>query len=156
MATTTFRQDATNNLAAMAQDFADSQTHPVTGQALLLRVYKRRPTGFTPDLPAMYVGSKNENITHRSGLRQRTMEPQLVLVCNPTGQPDEIADEVDTLTDYFLDYVTLHPHAISSNTVTSVTNLRDVELEVDDVIYPAVVFTLGETIALEGRSRSGP
>lgn len=150
MTTTTFRRDATNNLAALAADFMNE--NPTE----LLRVYKRRPTGFTPDLPAMFVGSKNEAIIHSAGLRQRTMEPQLVLVGNPTGAPDEIADEVDTLVDKFLDYVTLHPHAISSNTVTSVTQIRDVELEVDDVVYPAVVLTLGETIALEGRSRSGP
>src|SRR5687767_5753174 len=129
MATTTFRRDSTNNLAALAEDFKNANP------TLLLRVYKRRPTGFTPDLPAMYVGSKNENIRHTGGLRIRTMEPQLVLVGNPTGAPEEIADEVDTLVDYFLDYVTEHPHAISSNTVTSVTNIRDVELEVDDVIY---------------------
>jgi hypothetical protein len=149
MATTTFRRDVTERLAALAEDFKNA---PPT---LLLRVYKRRPTGFTPDLPAVYVGSKNETITHTSGLRQRTMEPQLVLVGNPTGAPDEIADEVDTLVDYFLDYITVHPHAISSNTVTQVTTIRDVELEVDDVVYPAAVLTLGDTIALEGRSRSG-
>jgi hypothetical protein len=149
MATTTFRRDVTERLAALAEDFKNANP------TLLLRVYKRRPTGFTPDLPAVYVGSKNETITHTSGLRQRTMEPQLVLVGNPTGAPDEIADEVDTLVDYFLDYITVHPHAISSNTVTQVTTIRDVELEVDDVVYPAAELTLGDTIALEGRSRSG-
>lgn len=150
MTTTTFRRDVTERLAALAEDFRNENP------TLLLRVYKRRPTGFTPDLPAMYIGSRNEAISHSAGLRVRTMEPQLVLVGNPTGAPDEIADEVDTLVDYFLDYVTLHPHAISSNTVTSVTTIRDVELEVDDVVYPAAVLTLGETIAREGRSRSGP
>lgn len=150
MATTTFRRDVTEKLAALAADFMNENP------TLLLRVYKRRPTGFTPDLPAMYIGSRNEAISHSAGLRIRTMEPQLVLVGNPTGAPDEIADEVDTLVDYFLDYVTVHPHAISSNTVTSVTTIRDVELEVDDVVYPAAVLTLGETIAREGRSRSGP
>jgi hypothetical protein len=149
MATTTFRRDVTTRLVALAEDFKNANP------TLLLRVYHRRPTGFTPDLPAMYVGSKNEAIVHTSGLRQRTMEPQLVLVGNPTGAPDEIADEVDTLVDYFLDYITVHPHAISSNTVTQVTTIRDVELEVDDVVYPAAVLTLGDTIALEGRSRSG-
>lgn len=150
MTTTTFRRDVTDRLAALAEDFRNENP------TLLLRVYKRRPTGFTPDLPAMYIGSRNEAIRHTGGLRIRTMEPQLVLVGNPTGAPDEIADEVDTLVDYFLDYVTVHPHAISSNTVTQVTTIRDVELEVDDVIYPAAVLTLGETIAQEGRSRSGP
>jgi len=150
MTTTKFRRDVTNNLFALATDFKNENP------TLLLKAYKRRPTGFTGDLPCVYVGSHNESIRHDMGLRIRTMEPQLVLVGNPTGSEAEIADEMDTLVDYFLDYVTVHPHAISSNTVTSVTNIRDVELQVDDVVYPAAVLTLGETIAREGRSRSGP
>jgi len=150
MTTTTFRRDVTNHLVDLATDF---QTENPT---LLLRVYPRRPQGFTGDLPAVYVGSHNEAITHGQGLRVRVMEPQLVLVGNPAGAPEEIADEMDTLVDTFLDYITLHPHAVSSNTVTSVTQIRDVELELDDVVYPAAVLTLGETIAREGRSRSGP
>ena len=150
MTTTTFRRDVTGNLFMLARDFMNENP------TLLLKAYKRRPLGFTGDLPCVYVGSHNETIQHQAGLRIRTMEPQLVLVCNPTGSEEEIADEVDTLVDSFLDYITLHPHAISSNTVTGVTNIRDVELEVDDVVYPAAVLTLGETIAREGRSRSGP
>ena len=149
MPTTTFRRDVTNNLVALAEDFQNANP------TLLLRVHSRKPQGFTGDLPAVYVGSHNEAIRHDAGLRIRTMEPQLVLVGNPSGAPEEIADEMDTLVDEFLDYVTLHPHAISSNTVTSVTQIRDVELELDDVIYPAAVLTLGETIAREGRSRTG-
>jgi hypothetical protein len=150
MTTTTFRRDVTTYLAALAADFQNDNP------TLLLRVYKRRPQGFTGDLPAVYIGSHNEAIIHSAGLRVRTMEPQLVLVGNPSGAPEEIADEMDTLVDTFLDYITLHPHAISSNTVTSVTQIRDVELELDDVVYPAAVLTLGETIAREGRSRTGP
>src|ERR1041385_6426197 len=150
MTTTTFRQDVTTGYVSLATDFMN--TYPT----LLLRVYPRRKQGFTGDLPAVYVGSKNEAIEHSAGLRVRTMEPQLVLVGNPAGAPEEIADEMDTLVDTFLDYLTTHPHAISSNTVTSVTGIRDVELELDDVVYPAAVLTLGETIAREGRSRTGP
>ena len=47
MPTTTFRRDVTERLAALAEDFRTENP------TLLLRVYKRRPTGFTPDLPAM-------------------------------------------------------------------------------------------------------
>lgn len=150
MPTTTFRRDVTQYLVALAEDFKNANP------TLLLRVHHRRPTGFTGDLPAIYVGSRNETIQHSAGLRTRVMEPQLVIVGNPTGTPDEIADEIDTLVDEFLDYVTVHPHAISSNTVTQVTTIRDVELELDEVVYPAAVLTLGETIAMEGRSRNGP
>ena len=153
MPTTTFRRDVTDRLVALAEDFKSANP------TLLQRVYARRPSGFTADLPAVYVGSRNETIRHAAGIRTRTMEPQLVIVGTPNlnpGAESEIADEIDTLVDYLLDYITVHPHAISSNTVTQVTNVRDVELEVDTLIYPAAVLTLGETIAQEGRSRSGP
>lgn len=149
MPTTTFRRDVRVGLVALGNDFKNANP------TLLLKVHHRRPRGFTGDLPALYVGSKNEAVEHRAGIRQRTMEPQLVLVFNPAGSEEEVADEMDTLVDTFLDYVTLHPHAISSNTVTGVTSIRDIELDIDEVPYPAVVFTLGETIAQEGRSRTG-
>lgn len=146
MPNTTFRRDVTNRLVDLGNDFKSANP------TLVYRVYPRRPPGFTGDLPAIYVGTHNENIRHTAGLRIRTMEPQLVLVGKPTGSETEISDEMDTLVDEFLDYLTAHPHAISSNTVTSPTSVRDVELELDDVIYPAAVITLGETIAQEGRS----
>ena len=149
MPTTTFRRDVTVRLVALGNDFKSSNP------TLLLRVYHRRPLGFTGDLPAMFVGTHNENIRHTGGLRIRTMEPQIVLVGNPTGSEEEVADEMDTLVDTFLDYLTVHPHAISSNTVMSPSQIRDVELEMDNVTYPAAVITLGETIAQEGRSRAG-
>lgn len=149
MPTTTFRRDVTDRLVALIEDFKSANP------TLILRSYHRRPGGFTGDLPAIYIGSRNETVTHSVGLRTRTMEPQLVIVGHPTGTPEEIADEMDTVIDTFLDYVTTHPHAISSNTLTAVTTIRDVELDLDDVVYPAAVLTLGDTIAQEGRSRTG-
>lgn len=142
--TTTFRRDVTNNLVALGNDF--KAAYPT----LLLRVYARRPIGFTGDLPAMYVGSHNETLRPTVGVWQRTMEPQLVLVGNPTGEPDEVADEMDTLLDTFLDYLNTRPHAVSSNTVVWPANVRDVELEMDDVTYPAAVITLTAIVG-EGR-----
>ena len=130
MATTTFRRDVTEKLAALAADFMNEQPDA------LLRVYKRRPTGFTPDLPAMYVGSEERGPSRTAKAAPADDAPQLVLVGNPTGAPEEMADGVDTLVDCFLDYITVHPHAVSSNTVTQVTTIRDVGFEVDDVIYP--------------------
>ena len=142
--TTTFRKDVTDQLAAPAEDFR------LANPTLLLRVYKRRPTGFTPDLPAVYVGSKNEELAPSVGRWPRTMEPQLVLVGNPTGSPEEMADEMDVLVDTFLDYFNSRPHAISSNTVCWPRNVRDVELQVDEVVYPAAVVTF-TALAAEGR-----
>ena len=142
--TTTFRKDTTTGLVALAEAFK------AANPTLLLKVYPRRPTGFTGDLPCAYVGSKNEDLSPTVGRWQRSMEPQLVLVCNPTGSEEEKADEVDVLTDAFLDYCNDRPHAIGSNRVAWPRNARDVELEVDDVVYPAVVITF-TNLAAEGR-----
>ena len=142
--TTTFRQDTTNNLVALAEDFK------AANPTLLLRVYPRRPRGFTGDLPAVYVGSHNETLLPTPGRWMRTMEPQLVLVGNPSGSEDEVADEMDTLVDTFLDYCNARPHAISSNTVAWPAQVRDVELEIDDVVYPAAAVTF-TALSAEGR-----
>lgn len=149
MTTTTVRRDLRAGLVNAGADFKNQNP------TLLLRVYERRPTGFTPDLPALYVGSLNETIIHTAGIRPRTFDAQAVLVGNPTGSPDEIADEVDTLVDYFLDYLTTHPRAAGSNYVLQPTSVRDVELEVDDVVYPSAVVGI-QLLASEGRSRNGP
>jgi hypothetical protein len=146
MPNTTFRKDVTDRLVQLGNDFKSANP------TLLLRVYHRRPIGLTGDLPALFIGTHNETIRHTSGLRQRTMEPQLVLLGTPTGSEQEVADEMDTLVDAFLDYLTEHPHAISSNTVTSPTQVRDTELDIDGTVYPTAVITLGETIVLEGRT----
>jgi hypothetical protein len=61
---------------------------------------------------------------------------------------------VDTTTDYFLDFLTTHPRAGGSNYLLQPTSTRDIELEIDETPYPAVVVGI-QLIALEGRSRTG-
>jgi hypothetical protein len=146
--TTTARRDIRSGLVALGEDFKSANP------TLLQRVYPRRPRGFTGDLPALYVGSLNEQVRHDSGLRQRTFLPQIGLVCHPTGSDTEVADEVDTLVDYFMDYVTTHPRAAGSNSLVEITEVRDVELEMDEVVYPTGLVVLNYLV-LEGRSRAG-
>lgn len=147
MATSTFRRDTTSGLMALGQAFI------AANPTLAIRVYPRRPGGFTGDLPCMYVGTRNESILVDSGIWTRTMEPQMVLVGHPTGTPDEVADEMDVLTDAFLSYCTANPHALGANTVMgSRIGVRDFEIEIDNVVYPAVVVTLGDSISAGGRS----
>lgn len=148
MPTTTARRDIRAGLLLLGEDFKSANP------TLLYRTYSRRPRGFTGDLPALYVGALNETVTHSSGLRGRTFDPQIGLVCHPTGSDAEVADEVDTLVDAFMDYVTLHPRAAGSNTLVEITSVRDVELEMDEVVYPTGLVTLSYLVA-EGRSRAG-
>lgn len=141
---TSFRRDVTLRFLAVTNDFI------AANPTLLLRVFARRPMGFTGDLPAAYVGAKNETLAPTRGRWPRSMEPQIVLVGQPTGSEDEIADEMDVLVDAFLDYFNERPHAISSNTVCWPHQVRDVELELDAVTYPATVITF-TALSAEGR-----
>lgn len=150
MPTTTVRRDLRDGLVNAGNDFKS------INPTLLQRVYPRRPPGFTGDLPAMYVGAMNEpNITHSAGVRSRTFDVQAVLVFNTLGSEEEVSDEQDTLVDYFLDYLTTHPRAAGSNYVLQPTSVRDVEIDIDEVPYPASVVNV-QLLSAEGRSRSGP
>jgi hypothetical protein len=148
MPTTTFRRDARGGLVNAGEEFKS------INPTLLQRNYPRRPIGFTGDLPAMYVGSLNETDVHDSGTRSRDIEAQTVLVFKPTGSEDEISDEQDTLVDYWVDFLTTHPRAAGSNYLIEPRTVRDIELEIDEVPYPASVVTV-LCRALEGRSRTG-
>ncbi len=148
MPTTTARRDITTGLVNLGEDFKSANP------TLLQRVYPRRPGGFAGDLPALYIGAKNEALRHDSGTRMRVLEPQLVLVGNPLGSLNEMTDEMDTLVDTFIDYLTLHPHAGGSNSNIEPVGVRDVELEMDDVVYPTAVIDCRFEV-LEGRSRAG-
>lgn len=149
MPTTTARRDLRTGLFALGTDFMSANP------TLMQRAYKRRPPGFsTGNLPALYIGALNEQVRHDSGLRDRDFEAQIGLVFTPLGSEAEVADDVDTTVDYFLDYVTTHPRAAGSNTVLQVTSVRDVELDMDDVVYPTALVTLAYLVQ-EGRSRTG-
>lgn len=149
MATTTVRRDLRNGLYNAGEEFRS------INPTLLLKNYHRRPTGFTPDLPAMFINSLNETIEHSAGIRGRTFEAQTILVFNSTGSPEEIADEADTVVDYWVDFLTTHPRAAGSNVLLEPTSVRDLELDTDEVPYPAAVVGV-RLRAAEGRSRTGP
>jgi hypothetical protein len=148
MPTTSVRRDLRSGLVAAGEEFRS------INPTLLQRTHHRRPKGFTGDLPAMYVGALNEQIVHDAGTRGRTFDAQAVLVFRSTGSEEEVADDVDTTTDYFLDFLTTHPRAGGSNYLLQPTSTRDIELEIDETPYPAVVVGI-QLIALEGRSRTG-
>ena len=148
MPQTTFRRDVREGLFSAGEDFRS------INPTILLKTVHRRPTGFTGDLPQMYIGSLNETDVHDAGTRSRDIEAQTVIVGNPTGSEEEISDEIDTIVDYWIEYLTLHPRAAGSNYLIEPRTVRDVELEVDNVPYPAAVVTV-LCRALEGRSRTG-
>lgn len=148
MPTTSVRRDIRSGLFNAGEEFR------AINPTIFLKNYHRRPTGFTGDLPSMYVGSINETLRHDAGTRGRDLEPQTVIVGNPTGSPEEISDEMDTAVDYWLDFLTTHPRAAGSNYLIEPRTVRDVELEIDNVVYPAAVVQL-HCVALEGRSRTG-
>lgn len=148
MPQSTFRRDVRTGLVAAGDAFK------AANPTLLQRAYPRRPPGFTGDLPAMYVGSLNETLAHDSGTRSRDITAQTVLVCQPTGSDDEKADELDTLVDYWVEYLTLNPRAAGTGYLVEPRTVRDIEVTIDEVTYPAAIVEVF-CRALEGRSRTG-
>lgn len=148
MPQSTFRQDVRAGLVAAGAAFA------LANPTLLQRTYPRRPAAFTGDLPALYVGSLNEALVHDSGTRSRDLTAQTILVLKPTGSTTEIADEQDTLVDYWVEYLTLNPRAAGTGYLIEPRSVRDIEITIDEVTYPASVVEVF-CRALEGRSRAG-
>jgi hypothetical protein len=144
---TTFRADVRAGAYALLEAFvADYATaNPALAP---IRAYRTRPGQFG-DRPLAYVGALDEDINHTgTTLYQRTLSPEFVFVWAPDA--DGLADIRDDLIDDFIGYAMARPHAVSNQTVTSPTRVRDVELELDGAFYPASIVTNGDTLALEG------
>jgi hypothetical protein len=138
----TFRSDVASAIQSVAQTYATANP------TLLKKVTRARPAGFGAT-PHAYVGNRPESIRHDSGTRQRTINPQLVVVSAFTDNEQQM-DKMDDLADALLDAFTAAPHAISATTILEPIGIEDVEDQVGTVSYPGFAITF-RAIALEGR-----
>jgi hypothetical protein len=142
--TTTFRADARTSLHTLLDTFK-------TNNATLIRqVYKARPPDFG-SCPCAYVGGITEpRIVHTSGVRQRDLELNIVVV-DELQDNEETSGRIDVLTDALLDALTAAPHAVSALTVQQPVRVEAGELDVGGVIYAANVIVVSASIQ-EGRT----
>ena len=145
MPTTTFRQDAVAGLMTVLNAYKTA--HPT----LLRGVHSARPGGNAFEKPCAYVGSRDESVTHDSGIRTRTLTGLQVVVLDTFPDNAQTADRMDVLVDGLLDAFTAAPHALGGNSVVSITSIADSEVTMGEAIYRAAIFTFGTAVAQEGR-----
>jgi hypothetical protein len=101
--------------------------------------------------PCAYVGGITEpRIVHTSGVRQRDLELNIVVV-DELQDNEETSGRIDVLTDALLDALTAAPHAVSALTVQQPVRVEAGELDVGGVIYAANVIVVSASIQ-EGRT----
>ena len=143
--TTTFRSDIAGGLHTILTGFA------AANPTLLRRAFRARPASWTTDTPCAWVETRNETVTHDSGLRMRAMTPSVVVVDRLTDNI-ETMDRMDDLVDALLDYLTANPH-IASNTVWDQLTITDETDQLPDGSWiTAVRFSFGNVNVREGRS----
>lgn len=146
---TTARQDARAGLYALLTGFHTANP------TLLYSAYLSRPAGFSPELPAGFVGAMNEpTIRHDSGTRQRNFGLEIVLIDNFSPSNEAQAYRLDALVDAFVDYCTANPQIVA-HTILAPTSVSEGEITIaggtQSITYRAVSVAIQFTI-MEGRN----
>ena len=126
-------------------------TYKTAHPTLLRGVYTARPDGVAFEKPAAFVGSRDESVTHDSGLRTRTFNGLTVWVVDTFPVDQQTQDRMDVLVDGLQDAFTAAPHAGGGNTVISITSVSDTEVTMGEAVYRAAVFTFAQGVVQEGR-----
>lgn len=147
---TTFRSDS---VAAHVAILTAQKTATPTQ---LRAVYASRPGSF-PELPAAYVGNRDERITHPGGqMRTRTMAGLTVVLVDSFADNIETGDRLDDLVDLLVDrYEAAYAQIAGGNNIIQLSSVSDTELEQTGdpvVVYRAVVLGFGESFITEGRT----
>lgn len=116
---------------------------------LLRKVYRARPAAFG-ELPAAFVGPRNETIKHTAGARERAIDPSVIVVDTFTDNV-ETGDRMDILMDDLVDVFTAGVRQLG-NAIIEPTGVLPGELEASGAIYRAETIQFGRTSIMEGRS----
>jgi hypothetical protein len=123
-------------------------TYQSANPTLLRKVLPARPANFAEG-PVAYVVMR-ETVTFAGGLRDRTMQPALIVVDSATDNI-EAATRMDTLADALLEAFTLAPHASGAADLLEPIGIEDVEDQVGTVSYPGFQITF-QAFRSEGRN----
>jgi len=116
---------------------------------LLRATYRTRPAAFG-ELPAAFVGPREETITHTAGTRERAINPSVVVV-DSFSDNTETGDRMDILMDALVDVFTAGVRQIG-NAILEPTAIIPGELEASGAIYRAENIQFARTSIREGRS----
>jgi hypothetical protein len=116
--------------AAMRAAAVSTLTAYAADVGIELQVYPGRPRTLRP--PAAFVdGLVEPQIVYTAGLRQRTVQAEIVVV-HGLFDSAEIAAQKDAFVDGFVDWITDHRHEAGSATLATITSAVDVPNYVPD------------------------
>lgn len=142
--------------AAVAAISAVLVARQTASPTLLRRVHTSRPGSF-PEIPCAYIGSRDEQITHTSGLRTRTFPGLTVVLVDALPDPVQTADRMDVLVDLLVDDFTAAYAFYSGGGILQLQGVSDTDVvetgtSGPDTIYRGCILTFGPTFATEGRT----
>ena len=124
-------------------------TYSVANPTLLRKVYRTRPGAFQ-ELPAAFVGPRDETITHTAGTRERAINPTVVVV-DTFSDNVETGDRMDILMDDLVDVFTAGVRQLAW-AIIEPTGVVPGEIEASGAIYRAETIQFARTSIREGRS----
>lgn len=139
-----FRQQQVAGLVTLLTTFRSANP------TMLKSIRLTRPEAMA-DVPAAFVGARDEAVAQDGGLRTRRFATSIVLV-DRVANNVETENRMDALIDAILDLLSANPHAASGQTIVSPTAVNEYALpEGQNVEYLANEIVLGETQTQEGR-----
>ena len=115
----------------------------------VLQTYAVRPAS-VGSLPCAWVDDTRLDLRHDSGTRQWSGEVDVWIV--DAGMDNaESQDRLDTLAALVIDRFSDTPHAFGANTVSEPMRIRSGTVDVNGIIHPATVVTVGRFVFQEGR-----
>lgn len=148
---TTWRADVRAAHVAILED------QKAATPTLLRKVHPTRPGSFG-DLPAAFVSSIPETVTHDAGTRTRVASAEVTLVDSYAGDNTQGSDRMDDLVDALVDRYDLSTSVQRvPSSVIQLTAITDVDITIEGALdkppvnYRGVVLTFGQSSKLEGR-----
>mgnify|MGYP001572893655 FL=1 len=116
----------------------------------VLQTYSVRPAS-VGSTPCAWVDEARLDLRHDSGTRQWSGEVDVWLVDAGGMDSAESQDRLDALAALVIDRFSDTPHAFGANTVSEPMRVRSGAVDINGIIHPATIVTVGRFVFQEGR-----
>ncbi len=117
----------------------------------VLQTYSSRPASMG-SLPCAWVDEARFELRHDTGTRQWSGEVDVWLVDAGGMDNEESTGRLDTLAALVVDRFSTTPHAFGANTVSEPIRVRSGSVDINGIIHPATIVTVGRFVFQEGIS----
>ena len=141
---------------AVAGVMAVLQAQKTATPTQLRAVYSSRPGSF-PEVPAAYIGPRDERITYTAGTRTRTLSGLAVVVVDSQPDAQQTGDRLDALVDLLVDrFTAAYAQVAGGNSILQLSSISDTDVDVGatggPILYRGVILGFGDTFITEGRT----